>query len=127
MPFETTSDLIGQFGVGFYSAFMVSDKVTLITRAPGQKMGIKWESNGDGTYTIEEIEKEKRGTTIIFSFNHPVFKTLQDIYNTDSSSQKIKDYAEVLYGQALLMEGIKLDDPVAFANKVAELIVSAEK
>lgn len=62
-------ELIGQFGVGFYSAFMVSEKVTLITRAPGQEKGIKWESGGDGTYTIEEIDKEKRGTTIVLTLN----------------------------------------------------------
>lgn len=58
-------ELIGQFGVGFYSAFMVADKVTLITRAPGQAQGVKWESTGDGTYTIEATAKEKRGTTLI--------------------------------------------------------------
>ncbi|HYH02199.1 MAG TPA: molecular chaperone HtpG, partial [Bacillota bacterium] len=57
-------DLIGKFGVGFYSAFMVADKVTLVTRAPETTIGVKWESTGDGTYTIEETSKEKRGTTI---------------------------------------------------------------
>ncbi len=57
-------DLIGQFGVGFYSAFMVADKVTLITKAAGEERGVKWESTGDGTYTIEDVDKEKRGTTI---------------------------------------------------------------
>ena len=61
------SDLIGQFGVGFYSAFMVAKKVTLLTRCAGQTTGIRWESTGDGTYTIEECEKETRGTTIILS------------------------------------------------------------
>jgi len=59
--------MIGQFGVGFYSAFMVAEKVTLITRAAGQPHGIRWESSGDGTYTIEECEKEKRGTTLILT------------------------------------------------------------
>ena len=63
------NELIGQFGVGFYSAFMVSQKVTLITRAPGQEKGVRWESTGDGTYTIEACEKEKRGTTIILDLN----------------------------------------------------------
>jgi len=61
---EDAVDLIGQFGVGFYSAFMVAEKVTLLTRAPKEDTGIKWQSTGDGTYTIEEVEKEKRGTTI---------------------------------------------------------------
>ncbi|GAB6100663.1 molecular chaperone HtpG [Halanaerocella petrolearia] len=57
-------DLIGQFGVGFYSSFMVADKVTVTTKAPKEDRGVKWESTGDGTYTIEEIDKAKRGTTI---------------------------------------------------------------
>ncbi|MCK8824636.1 molecular chaperone HtpG [Fuchsiella alkaliacetigena] len=61
---EDAVNLIGQFGVGFYSSFMVAEKVTLITRAPKQDSGVKWESTGDGTYTIEEIDKAKRGTTI---------------------------------------------------------------
>lgn len=61
---QTNKDLIGQFGVGFYSAFMVSDKVTLMTRKAGEKEGWKWESAADGTYTIEPCEVEKHGTTI---------------------------------------------------------------
>ncbi len=58
-------ELIGQFGVGFYSAFIVADKVTLITKAAGSDTGVKWESDGQGGYTIEETEKEGRGTTVI--------------------------------------------------------------
>ena len=61
---EDAVDFIGQFGVGFYSAFMVADKVTLITKSPKAEQGVRWVSEGDGTYTIEEIEKEDRGTTI---------------------------------------------------------------
>jgi molecular chaperone HtpG len=57
-------ELIGQFGVGFYSAFIVADKVTLTTRAAGVEKGCRWESAGDGSYTIEEFDKETRGTTI---------------------------------------------------------------
>jgi molecular chaperone HtpG len=60
-----TPELIGQFGVGFYSAFMVADKVTIITRAAESKTGVRWESNGDGDFTVEEIKKEARGTTVI--------------------------------------------------------------
>jgi molecular chaperone HtpG len=57
--------LIGRFGVGFYSAFMVAEKVTLVTRRAGTTKGVKWESRGDGTYEIEEVEKETRGTDVI--------------------------------------------------------------
>ncbi|MCB1985878.1 MAG: molecular chaperone HtpG [Burkholderiales bacterium] len=59
--------LIGQFGVGFYSAFIVADKVTINTRRAGltAEHGVSWESAGEGDYTLETIEKEARGTEII--------------------------------------------------------------
>jgi molecular chaperone HtpG len=58
------SELIGQFGVGFYSAFIVADKVTLTTRKAGSTEGTRWESAGEGDYTIEGVEKTTRGTEI---------------------------------------------------------------
>ena len=62
---QDNPELIGQFGVGFYASFMVADKVTLITRKSGDKnAACCWESTGDGSYTIEECEKETRGTDI---------------------------------------------------------------
>jgi len=59
--------LIGEFGVGFYSAFIVADKVTLITRRAGltSEHGIRWESGGEGDYTMETVEKKDRGTDVI--------------------------------------------------------------
>ena len=59
--------LIGQFGVGFYSAFIVADKVTLITRRAGltAEHGVCWESEGAGEYTLETLEKNTRGTDVI--------------------------------------------------------------
>jgi len=58
--------LIGQFGVGFYSAFMVADKVTLTTKRMGSsEPAQQWESTGDGTYTIADADKQTRGTTIV--------------------------------------------------------------
>jgi molecular chaperone HtpG len=56
--------LIGQFGVGFYSSFIVADKVTLLTTAAGADTGIRWESHGDGEFTLTEVEKTGRGTII---------------------------------------------------------------
>ncbi|MGZ0019342.1 molecular chaperone HtpG [Nitrosomonas sp. wSCUT-2] len=58
--------LIGQFGVGFYSAFIIADKVTLITRRAGltSEHGVRWESSGEGEYTIETVVKPQRGTDI---------------------------------------------------------------
>ncbi len=60
-----TPELIGQFGVGFYSAFIVAEKVTVLTRAADEEKGVKWESEGDGAYTIEEIDRPDRGTSVI--------------------------------------------------------------
>lgn len=59
--------LIGQFGVGFYSAFVVAEKVTVLTRRAGMlsDQGVRWESDGTGTFTIENIERPQRGTEII--------------------------------------------------------------
>lgn len=48
-------ELIGQFGIGFYSTFMVADKVSLVTRKAGETTGTRWESTGDGTYTIDDV------------------------------------------------------------------------
>jgi len=58
------SKLIGQFGVGFYSAFIVAERVTVRTRKAGESQGIEWQSEGEGEYTLQEIEKEGRGTEI---------------------------------------------------------------
>ncbi|MEO8004917.1 MAG: molecular chaperone HtpG [Betaproteobacteria bacterium] len=60
------ANLIGQFGVGFYSSFVVADKVTLVTRRAGlgKEQGVRWESGGEGDYTIETVEKAGRGTEV---------------------------------------------------------------
>jgi len=61
---ETLLQLIGQFGVGFYSAFMAADRVELVTRRAGEETGTRWESEGAGEYTVSDAEPEHRGTTI---------------------------------------------------------------
>jgi molecular chaperone HtpG len=64
---QKDANLIGQFGVGFYSAFVVADRVTLTTRRAGLDLqqGVRWESNGQGEYTIETVEKAARGTEVV--------------------------------------------------------------
>src|SRR5262245_28059342 len=62
---DMVATLIGQFGVGFYSAFMVADQVTLLTRRAGEEKATQWESAGDGTFTIVEGSKFTRGTSIV--------------------------------------------------------------
>jgi len=59
-----SKELIGQFGVGFYSSFMVADKVTLLTRRAGQSQATRWESSGEGTYTLETVDDAPQGTAV---------------------------------------------------------------
>ncbi|WP_333739021.1 molecular chaperone HtpG [Streptomyces sp. IBSBF 2806] len=56
--------LIGQFGVGFYSGFMVADEMTLLTRRAGEGQGTRWSSRGEGTYTLERVDDAPQGTTV---------------------------------------------------------------
>ena len=58
------ANMIGQFGVGFYSAFIIADEVTLESRKVGKNEGFKWQSKGDGEFTLEPVSKESRGTLI---------------------------------------------------------------
>ena len=58
------ADLIGQFGIGFYSTFMVADKVDLLTRKAGESKATRWESSGDGTYTIATVDEAPQGTSV---------------------------------------------------------------
>ncbi|MGK5519649.1 molecular chaperone HtpG [Micromonospora sp. URMC 107] len=57
-------ELIGQFGVGFYAAFMVADRVELVTRRAGESGGTRWESAGEGTYSVESVEQAPQGTSV---------------------------------------------------------------
>ncbi|MEB3970697.1 molecular chaperone HtpG [Mycobacterium ulcerans] len=59
-----SEELIGQFGIGFYSSFMVADKVELLTRKAGESEATRWESSGEGTYTIESVEGAPQGTSV---------------------------------------------------------------
>ncbi|RDG36631.1 molecular chaperone HtpG [Streptomyces corynorhini] len=59
-----SEELIGQFGVGFYSSFMVADEVTLVTRRAGESQGTRWESTGEGTYTVGSVDDAPQGTAV---------------------------------------------------------------
>ncbi|GAA5784018.1 molecular chaperone HtpG [Chitiniphilus shinanonensis] len=72
------SHLIGQFGVGFYSAFIVADQVTLTTRRAGETHATRWESRGDGEYSVEDVEKAGRGTEIVLHLKEGEDEFLND-------------------------------------------------
>jgi molecular chaperone HtpG len=63
-PAAEVPQLIGQFGVGFYASFMVADEVVVETRKAGEATGVRWRSAGEGQYTVEEIERVERGTSV---------------------------------------------------------------
>lgn len=89
-------DIIGQFGVGFYSAFMVSDTVTVISRAYGSDTAYRWESSGADGYTITECEKETVGTDIIMHIKEDTeeetFGEFLEEYTLRSLIKKYSDY-----------------------------------
>ncbi len=68
---EAVAELIGQFGVGFYSAFMAADRVSIVTRRAGEATATCWESAGDGTYTLTDAEKPDCGTEITLHLKQP--------------------------------------------------------
>ncbi|MEL4473011.1 molecular chaperone HtpG [Shewanella algae] len=90
------SQLIGQFGVGFYSAFIVADKVTVRTRAAGHKAdeGVQWQSAGEGDFTVENIVKENRGTEITLHLREEE-KEFADDWRLRSIITKYSDHISI--------------------------------
>lgn len=86
-------ELIGQFGVGFYSAFMVADKVTVITRRAGIEDAVRWESEADGNFTIDKAVRAGRGTDIILHLKEDAKEYLDEWTIRDLVS-KYSDYIE---------------------------------
>ena len=89
-------DLIGQFGVGFYSAFMVADKVTLLTRSARSDKAVKWQSGGDGTYTIEEADKPTVGTAITLHLTEEFAGGEEDFLQTYRLAELVKKYSDYI-------------------------------
>ncbi len=87
------TQLIGQFGVGFYSSFIVADKVTLFTRRAGlgPEHGVKWESGGEGDYNIETFERPERGTEVVLHLRPEEDEFLQD-YRLRGIVKKYSDH-----------------------------------
>ena len=88
-------ELIGQFGVGFYSSFLVADRVTVLSRKAGSegKAGIKWESTADGSFTIADTEKEGKGTDVVLHLKEGETKYLDD-WEVQHLVKKYSDFIE---------------------------------
>jgi molecular chaperone HtpG len=104
-----TPELIGQFGVGFYSAFIAAEKITLITRAAGSQTATRWESTGDGSYTIEEAAKENRGTTITLKLKD-VQDEEQDFTDEFTIRSIVKKHSDFV-SYPIVME-VEKDEPI---------------
>lgn len=85
------ANLIGQFGVGFYSAFIIADKVTLTTRRAGMTEAVRWESSGEGDFTIESADKASRGTDIVLHLREGEDEFLSD-WKLKSIIRKYSDH-----------------------------------
>jgi molecular chaperone HtpG len=91
---EETGEIIGRFGVGFYSVFMVTDEVTVETRhADKDSQGYRWKSKGEGTFTIEEIDKTTRGTKITFTLKDD-FKHYSEEYGVKNIIRKYSNFVD---------------------------------
>ena len=88
--------IIGQFGVGFYSAFMVSDKVTVLSRKYGEEKGVKWESSGADGYTVTEIDRDQVGTEVIMHLKpdteDEIYGVYLEVWKLRALIKKYSDY-----------------------------------
>ncbi|MBT9613696.1 MAG: molecular chaperone HtpG [Burkholderiales bacterium] len=109
------ANLIGQFGVGFYSSFIVADKVTLVTRRAGltAEHGVRWESSGEGDYTLETVAKETHGTEVMLHLREG-----EDDFLSDGRLQSIiRKYSDHITLPILMrLEGKDEDTAVNQAN-----------
>ena len=111
--------IIGQFGVGFYSAFMIADKITLETKSPYEDTGVIWSSNGEGSFTIEKVAKEIRGTEITLHLREE--EETEDSNDEYLEEFKIKDLVKkysdyVIY--PILLEVTKSEEDEETKEKV---------
>ncbi|HIT09566.1 MAG TPA: molecular chaperone HtpG [Candidatus Merdivicinus faecavium] len=115
-------DIIGQFGVGFYSAFMVSDKVTVITKPYGSEKAWRWESSGAEGYTIEEAEKASHGTDIILTIKPSTedenYDEFLEPYRLRELVKKYSDY--IRYPIKMQVEHSHLKEGTGTEDKPAE-------
>src|SRR6478609_5988540 len=94
---EATTELIGQFGVGFYSSFMVADRVVLVTRKAGSPTGVRWESSGEGTYTVAEEPDAPQGTAVTLHLKpEDTDDALHDYANPATVRSIVKRYSDFI-------------------------------
>jgi len=92
-------ELIGQFGIGFYSSFMVAQRIEVVSHVAGEESGVRWCSAGDGKYTIEHIDQGERGTTVNLTIKKAFrdkSKHAQDFLNAYTIQNLVKKYSDYI-------------------------------
>ncbi|MNI09025.1 Chaperone protein HtpG [compost metagenome] len=122
-------DLIGQFGVGFYSAFMVADVVTVISKALGSDTAYKWESTGADGYTIEPFEKDSVGTEIILKIKDNTedenFDEFLETYRLRAIIKKYSDFIRYPIKMDMVGKQPKADSEDEFEDVLEEQTVNS--
>lgn len=118
------ANLIGQFGVGFYSSFIIADKVTLTTRRAGSTDAVQWQSAGEGDYTLEDVKKASRGTQIVLHLRKDEDEFLND-WQLKSIIRKYSDHITlpIMMQKSEWKEGEKAADGV---QKPGEMVLTDE-
>lgn len=115
-------NLIGQFGVGFYSVFMVADEVIVETRhADNDSKGLRWKSSGESSFVIEEIDRKSRGTKIYFKLKSSA-KEFSEEYKVEQIINKYSGFADF----AILLKGKKINKISALWHKKSEEIKESQ-
>ncbi len=115
----SSPELIGQFGVGFYSAFMVADKVTVITRKAGTEQAVQWESDGEENFTITDGKRDAQGTTVILHLKEEEKQYLE--YWTISSI--VKKYSDFIEHPIRMRHVVKKDDK----DEIEDSVLNSQK
>ncbi len=119
---KSRPELIGQFGVGFYSAFMVADKVTVVSRLAGDPHdnGVRWESDGQGEFAVETVAKPTRGTDVILHLRDDARDYLKE-WNLRGLVKKYSDFVE----HPVVLDVVREDEKKE--KKVTEETLNARK
>lgn len=114
---QNENNIIGHFGLGFYSSFMVSDKVEILTKSFREAPAVRWECDGSPEYQLEEAAKEARGTDIILHIN----EESQEFLEADRIKTVLKRFCRFL-PVPIFFEGEQINNPVpAWTRKPSEL------
>jgi molecular chaperone HtpG len=111
-PDQVSPDLIGQFGVGFYSAFMVAERIELVTRKAGETTATRWESTGDGSYTIDDAERDESGTSITLHLKPA------------DAERHLRDYTDASVLRSIIK---RYSDFVAYPIKLGDEALNSQK